>query len=525
MAKEVSVQALKAALEGEGGTAVLDVRETAEYNLAHIAGSCSLPRRLIEFRVTDLVPFFGTPTVVCDDDGRRAALAAATLGAMGYTNVAVLSGGLNRWVTEGLSTEWGMNVPSKEFGEKLLLQGVVPEITPDALNDRLQRGEKLLILDSRTPEEHQRACIPGSRSMPGAELGLRIWELLEDLDAPVVVHCAGRTRSIVGAGTLRRVGLKNVFALKNGTMGWQLAGLTLENGSTRLSLPKPSPENAKRAETTARGLADADGVRFVDVAALQSLWAKAQSQNVYSIDVRSREEYVDGHIPGFRWVPGGQAVQGTDSYVAVRDGTIVFTCDGAVRAGMTASWFRQMGYPNVYVLDGGTGAWQAAGLELDKGMQESPPFGFETARKRVKQTSPSDVNARLRSAVVVFVGTSDEFSAGHTPGATWVSRSWLEPRIGEVAPAKGQTLIVSCPDGINSTLAGATLLDLGYSEVGVLDGGMRAWRAAGLTVETGLTGVTQAPNDVLPGSRSYAEMLNYLRWEEELGHKYEASTT
>ena len=54
-----------------------------------------------------------------------------------------------------------------------------------------------------------------------------------------------------------------------------------------------------------------------------------------------------------------------------------------------------------------------------------------------------------------------------------------------------------------------------------LEGGMAAWTAAGLPVETGLTGVADPPNDVLPVRRSYAEMLNYLRWEEKLGEKYE----
>ena len=122
----------------------------------------------------------------------------------------------------------------------------VPEVEPDELNEWLQSGRKLVLLDSRTPEEHQRACIPGSRSMPGAELGLRAWELMDDPDTTVVVHCAGRTRSIVGAGTLQRMGVKNVFALKNGTMGWELAGLKVENGSTRLEMPAPSAEQRSR---------------------------------------------------------------------------------------------------------------------------------------------------------------------------------------------------------------------------------------------------------------------------------------
>ncbi|HWC31352.1 MAG TPA: rhodanese-like domain-containing protein, partial [Dehalococcoidia bacterium] len=193
MAKSITTAQLKQRLASEAGNfALLDVRDVAEYNLAHIAGSISLPRRQIEFQVRNLVPWLGTPVIVCDDDGRRAALAAATLENIGYNDVAVLNGGLNRWVTDGGGTEWGINVPSKDFGEKVLLQNAVPEIEPDELHEWQAQGRRIVLLDSRTPEEHNRSCIPGSRSMPGAELGLRVWDLIGE-DATVVVHCAGRT--------------------------------------------------------------------------------------------------------------------------------------------------------------------------------------------------------------------------------------------------------------------------------------------------------------------------------------------
>ena len=206
MPKSISVADLKTVLSTSAkDIALIDVRETAEYNLAHIAGSCSVPHRQLEFRIEGLVPWRGALIVVCDDDGVRAGLAAATLESMGYLDVSVLAGGLNRWVTEGERTEWGVNVPSKDFGEKVLLQQDVAEVEPDELAAWMREGRKIVLLDSRTPEEHHRACIPGSRSMPGAELGLRAWDLVEP-DTTVVVHCAGRTRSIIGAGTLRRLG-------------------------------------------------------------------------------------------------------------------------------------------------------------------------------------------------------------------------------------------------------------------------------------------------------------------------------
>ena len=519
MAKSVSVAELKSVLEGALDVACIDVRETAEYNAAHIGGTVSLPRRQIEFRMHELVPYAGTRVILCDDDSRRATLAAGTLESMGYTDVAVLTGGMNRWVTDGETTEWGVNVPSKDFGEKLLLTKDVPEVDPDELHAWLESGRKLVLLDSRTPEEHQRACIPGSRSMPGAELGLRAWELMDDPDTTVVVHCAGRTRSIVGAGTLQRMGVKNVFALKNGTMGWELAGLKVETGSTRLEMPAPTEAKKQEAEATARRVAFEEGVSFIAPEQIDDFVSRAVKENVYLLDVRTREEHAEGHIPGFRWVPGGQAVQAWDSFVAVKGGQLVFACDGVTRAAMTASWFRQMGFPNVYVVDGGTIAWTNSGRALESGMAPSKP-AIESTPDVV--ASAWDLSRRLKAdgaPVVIHVGTSDEFSGGHVPGSSWVPRSWLELRIDDVAQPT-DSVVVTCADGVNSALAASTLRKMGYTDVSVLTGGLKAWRDANQPVERGLTGVTSSPDDVLPVRRSYAEMMNYLRWEEELGKKY-----
>ncbi len=136
-------------------------------------------------------------------------------------------------------------------------------------------------------------------------------------------------------------------------------------------------------------------MRSIDVEELKRLQERAASENVYLFDVRSREEYEAGHIPGFGWVPGGQAVQATDNYVAVTDAIIVFACDGIVRAAMTASWFRQMGYANAVVLDGGTTIWQQAGLALEAGMRDAAPHGFHDAAADVSQRSRPPISTRM----------------------------------------------------------------------------------------------------------------------------------
>src|SRR5712691_12974047 len=280
MASTIAPKALKSLLDGTAPFALIDVREAGEYNSSHIAGASLIARRQLEVAMPQAVPFLGARVILCDDDGRRAGLAAATLERLGYRDVAVLDGGINRWVTEGHATEWGSNVPSKDFGEKMEVVAHVPEVEARELAARMRRGEKFLILDSRTPEEFRRFCIPGGRSVPGGELALRITDLTRDLppDTTIIVNCAGRTRSIIGTRVLQRMGYANVYGLKNGTAGWLLAGERLESGADRVELPTPSPGAVAAAESYAAKLAAEDGVRFLDPGALDGMVARQRAE-------------------------------------------------------------------------------------------------------------------------------------------------------------------------------------------------------------------------------------------------------
>jgi rhodanese-related sulfurtransferase len=275
------------------------------------------------------------------------------------------------------------------------------------------------------------------------------------------------------------------------------------------------------AEAHAARWAAEDGVRYLDVAALEGMVERGSQETVYLVDVRAREEYLAGHIPGFHWFPGGQAVQRSDEVAVVKHASIVFACDRRARASVTASWYRQMGFEQVYAVDGGTTAWVASGRALETGPADVRPVVYATARSTLTLVSAPQVHASPPSAAI-FVDTSQDFARGHVPGARWVPRGWLEFWIADSVPSKTTDVLVTCHDGGNSVLAGATLRALGYERVSVLDGGMEAWRRAGLPVEQGLSGVMAAPTDVVPAGpdRNFADMQNYLRWEEALGYKY-----
>jgi len=494
--------------------AVLDLRERGRYERGHVYRTTSVPRRLLETRLPGLVTAPATPVVLCDDDGRLAALARPLLETMGYTGVRILDGGLEAWRAAGRPLVQGVNVPSKVFGERVLHEQKTPEIAPQALAERIDRGEDMVIVDARTFEEYARGCVPGAISVPGGELVLRITDLVPRPDTTIVVHCGGRTRSYIGAESLRRMRLPNpIVALENGTMGWALAGLTLERGADRRP-PDASPRGRAAAALVAKRVAAEDGVRFMEPEALRALLDRRRRENVYVLDVRTGEEYAAGHVAGAVWAPGGQAVQATDEYVAVRSGTIVCVCDGLVRSVMTAAWLMRMGLPRVFALAGGLPAWERAGGAVETGHPRPAPFGLEAARAAAGAVAPGD----LGDAVVVSVDTSDVYARGHVPGAAWLCRSRLELVVDRAVPDRDARIVVTCADGAQSALAAATLAGLGYARAAVLAGGTGAWTAAGLPVETGPTRLLDEPDDVVlkPYDRGREAMEAYLRWEEAL---------
>jgi len=374
-----------------------------------------------------------------------------------------------------------------------------------------------VIVDARTPEEYARGCIPGAWSVPGGELVLRIADLVERPDTTIVVHCGGRTRSYLGAESLRRMGLPNpVVAVKNGTMGWELAALELERGAARWA-PSPSPASRASAAKVALRVAADEGVPFVSPDECMRLWGRRDRENVHILDVRTSEEYTSEHIAGAVWAPGGQAVQATDEYVAVRAAAIVLACDDLARSVMTAAWLRRMGFPNVAALAGGLPAWKESGGAIESGHPATLPWGYEAARDAVATVAPG----ALGEALVLNVDPSDVYSRGHVPAAAWVCRSRLELKIAEAVPDKRRAIVVTCADGVQSTLAAATLGRLGYSTVRVLAGGTRAWVEAGLGAETGAGRLLDEPDDVVlkPYEKGRESMEAYLRWEEALDHE------
>jgi len=520
MTATISCRDAAALMASDALYAVFDVRERGEFNALQIAGATSLPRSQIEFRIADLVPNRKVPIVVYDEDGKRAQLAAATLEELGYSDVAVLDGGLGSWRQAGLQTVSGVNVPSKAFGERVHHDRAIPDIAPEELKALHDNAADLTILDMRTPEEFGRFCIPGAINVPGGDVVLWVHDLKQTQDKPIIVNCAGRTRSIIGTAALRRLGVDNVRALRNGTMGWVLAGFELETRPKRQTIVA-SENSRQKATALALQLAAEEGIRWITAPELSSRKSHAEGGVTYLIDVRSETEFSSSHLPGSLNIPGGQAVQRADDFLPVRNADIVFVSNSSARAVMAAYWYRQMGFPHVVVLQDGLRAWTESGRRLVQGENKAEPLGYEDAAKLTRVVTADELESKLKDfrLLIVDVGTSRDFEAAHIPGAYWISRGWIELKLPEHFSDRNQPVVLTCPDGTNSVFAAQTLRRNGYTDVAVLHGGIQAWASGGKRTETGLDRCLVNPNDVVlsPSIRgNKEEMRRYLEWEVKL---------
>ncbi len=511
--KTVDAKTLRGWIEDGQELAILDAREEGEFGASHLFWAVPCPLSRAEIRAPALLPRRAT-RVVCVDDGRGLAeRLAAFLEGIGCTDVAVLAGGTKAWEAAGYVLFSGVNVPSKAFGEWVEHHYGTESVDAPELKQWIDSGRDMVVLDSRTAEEFARMTIPTALSVPGGELAYRIGDLVPSPDTLVVVNCAGRTRSIMGAESLRRAGIPNkVVALRNGTMGWELAGLTCDRGRTDKFIPG-TPQTAAEALRRAAAFTDASGVQVISPAEL-ARFEMDPHRTLYVLDVRDPAEFRSGYRPGSRNAPGGQLVQATDTWIGVRGARIVLLCDTGVRARMSAAWLRQMGHPDVFVVDGGLNA-----------LRGSAPAPAEAAQPAAAMIDVAGLAALLEQpgTVVVDLGRSIDYRDGHIPGALWGIRTRLSALRTTLAAAR--QVVVASPDGVLARLAVAELSGLTGAEIRVLDGGTAAWKSAGHRLVQDRT--SPADEDCVdfylrPYDRNSGieeAMHAYLSWEIDLVHE------
>jgi len=328
--------------------ALLDLRHEAAFATGHPLFAANMAAGRIALEAGTRLPRQDVPIVLYDAGEGLFPRAADRLGALGYSNVRQLDGGLEAWRAAGYELFQDVNSYAKAFGELVESRRHTPSLSAEEVGALISGKANIAVLDVRRFDEYATMNIPGSVSVPGAELVLRAGRVAPDPQTTIIVNCAGRTRSIIGTQSLINAGVANkVVALRNGTIGWTLAQQDLEHGAVR----RGGIGLFEGAATNARDVAYRAGVKHLGVEETVALAAQTE-RTLYRFDVRDAGEYAAGHIAGFRHYPGGQLVQEIDIAAPVRGARILLTDNMSVRADMTASWLAQMGW-ETYVLDGG----------------------------------------------------------------------------------------------------------------------------------------------------------------------------
>ena len=510
--KKIAPATLKAMLADGGEIALLDVREAGQFGESHLLFATPLPYSRLEIDIVKLVPRRSARIVLCDDGSSDvAARALGRLASLGYTDLGILDGGTRAWQAAGFALFKGVNVPSKTFGELVEHAYHTPRVTVQELARMRAGGEDFIIVDGRPYSEYHRMNIPGGICCPNGELPYRIGSLVASPKTKIVVNCAGRTRSILGAQTLINFGVPNpVYALENGTQGWVLAGFELERGATR-KYPERIDEGALPAlQARARELMKRHAVRCVAAGEVEG-WLAARDRTTYLLDVRTPEEFQRGSIPGAVHAPGGQLIQATDQWVGVRHARIVLLDGGElVRAPVVASWLKQLGC-DAYVLDGGARSSLRA---------SAPP---EPDLPRLPAIDAAELSRLMEAggAVVLDLGASMAFRKAHIPGSAWSTRSRVVADAANLARPAAAVVLVAEEDGI-ARLALVDLAEAGFANVRLLEGGLGAWTRAGGPVASSADVPADSDcvdylffvHDRHAGNRE--AMKQYLAWETGL---------
>lgn len=483
MSRTITAEAAKRLVHDGGELAFLDVREAGEFGEGHPLLAVPCAYSTLEARVGALVPRRAVRVLLVDGGDGVARRAAMVLEDLGYGCVMTLDGGAPAWAMAGYTLFKGVNVPSKTLGE--LAEHAWHPATIDAatLKRWQDEGHDFGFFDVRPPTEYAKMRVPGATCLPNGELAHRFGVAVDDPAAPVVVTCAGRTRGIVGALNLRLAGIDQpVYALENGTQGWQLAGYALERGNTAAPFPALDDGGAAAARSRADALISRYDIPVVDAETVTS-WRADGTRTTYLFDLRTPEEITANPAPAFVPVLSGQLVQATDQWVGVRHARLVLLDDLGLRGAITAFWLRQLGYT-------------VAVARLDGALMELPA-SQAAALPPLDRIGADDALGKVRAGrgQLLDLRGSQDFRRSHVAGARW----GIRPRLGRLRLDLAKPVYMIGADEV-CTLAAKDLAALGATEVRAVQGGQQALIEAGAVLET----CSDTPGD--------AEAIDFLRF-------------
>ena len=314
--------------------ALIDSRERRDYVAGHWFGSTNIPLSLFSTRLGYLLQEPDFPIHFLDWQDKASAEAIHQLKAIGFRNITIHN--TQKPAMMGRGFVKGEYVWSKAFGEVVAHEIDLPEVTPKQYLADYQDAQ---LFDVRPTAEYQDFTLPKSQSLPNSLLLANV-QALKDTGKMSLLHCAGRTRSIIGAFTLMASGYDGPFAVfRGGTQAWQLDGYEREHDANRLFAADHEASDAvagflRRWQIPATRVTS-DGLgAFVDDHKTELLFD-------VSDDGATGQPLAHGVIK----ISGTNLIQQTDRSIArYHVPVILFDQGSGSRAAFAAFWLRCMGF-------------------------------------------------------------------------------------------------------------------------------------------------------------------------------------
>ena len=413
MKLKITPETVRSWISDKEEVAFIDVREIGQHTNGHPFFSISIPYSLFEFNIKILVPNKQTRVILIDNNNGISDLVYNIAHQMGYSNISIIEGGVEEWVSAGYKLFDGINVPSKSFGELIEKYFHTPSITAKELAQKQKNNENYIVIDGRPFLEYNKMSIPKSICCPNAELFYRVSSYIKDINTEIIINCAGRTRSIIGAQTLIDFGIKNkVKALENGTQGWFLSELSLEHNKNKYLEVLPNDLEIQQLQNKVLKLTNDLNIDLINLKKAQELIIdKKKSTFIFDVTTSKTISITPGTIMN---VPGGQLIQATDKYIGVWKATVILVDDGdLIRAGTTSFWLKKMGY-EVYILK--EGLLKAQTLKFTKEIDHKLiDLDFINLEDLVK----------IKKQILYDIRSSKDFCKMRIKNSIWLNRAHL----------------------------------------------------------------------------------------------------
>jgi len=486
-------QGLFASLYSTGNPfTLIDTRERRDHVNGHWFGSTNIPLSVLASQINRLVPEQDFPIHLLDWQDAPSAAAAKQLTKLGYTNI--VRQPTSKPDAFGHGFVKGEFVWSKAFGEVVAHTCGLQEITPA---DYLAHYKDAHLFDVRPTAEYSQFTIPESQSLPNSLL-LANMEALKNSGEFALLHCAGRTRSIIGACTLKAAGYSGQYAIfKGGTQAWQLDGLEREFHATRLFA------NESANAIPVKEFLTKWNIRYthVDDASLNLFVSTHTTQHLFDVS----DDAATGQLASYNIIKisGTNLIQQTDRSIArYHVPVILFDNGSGSRAAFAAYWLQSMGMSvSVVYLDS---ALSNITCERQQRQTTTTPYSvFSIDQLLTQQTT---------TGKIIDVRSSKAYSQSHLAGSQWQNISEL---IALDFPTAEYVVIIG-NDSSHASESANVLEQHGWNIAGIY-----SWESDHFDPNLIETGVRDSPIDqsALFAGRHQGNMQDsrdYLAWEEAL---------